>query len=840
MRALIDYFKNKRILHIICFVLSAMGAICLVAALVLLTVHIKRDKQKHHDYGNTKINHKILFLSSYDSLYYTYDDQIVGLKEAFLNKSIEFDSSYMDAKRFRDEEDFNDFYQFFKKRYNNNAAGYEAILLGDDDALEFALEHKSELFDKMPMVFIGINNLKLAIEADKDPYITGFYENDYFDETLLTALETFPDKKYLVALHDGSTTGYVDMDKFYSFKEIYLNHTFSDIDISTYTEEGFIRELRKLPEDSIIFFMTCYEDMTGERHSIYDITSYLIDNTDAPIFRSYAGGREYGILGGTYMDFVAQSKNAGNIISEILIDGSDVSKYKLNLKTPGISLYNYPVMQRYGISEKQLPPDTVYVDRPIAFWEYYKDILPVVILMMESMIFFILTMTVALINEKNHVKALKISKKEIEESRSKLKYQAEHDELIGLLNRRTMVDYLDKSLSITDIYSMIVIDIDGFKDINENYGHDIGDVILKQVGAALAAYAIKHDLKVGRYGGDEFIMLCPGKLLDEKSPIILGISELFKRSYGKDNVKLVLSASLGISNSDGEAYPEQHIINAEIAMYEAKSRGKNMAFVYAEEMKNKLTEESLIKAAFIDAFENDGFYLKYQPKISTKTKDITGYEALVRLKNSQFGPAQFIPIIEKTGWTTRLGRLITELAVRQLYEWQKSGKKIYPVSINFSSRQINDTEYFQFLSDLLKKYNVDPKYIEIEITESLLLEETELTAELFMKLKQLGIRLLLDDFGTGYSSLAYLTYVPVDDVKLDKSLVDTYLCEGKEDFIRDVILLDHDMGKSITIEGVEHGWQFEKLAEFNADTIQGYYFSKPLNPDDAIDFIVTK
>jgi len=838
MRAMINYLKSKRILHIICSILFVMGVICLIAAFTLLTLHIRRDRQLHRDYGNTKIDHKILFLSSYDSLYYTYDDQIVGLKEAFLGKSIEFDSSYMDAKRFRDAEDIEDFYQFFKKRYNNNAAGYEAILLGDDEALKFALQHKSELFDKLPMVFIGVNNLELAIEAEKDPYITGFYENDYFDETLQTAMLTLPDRKNLVAVHDGTGTGNVDRTRFYSFKDRYPDYTFNDINITSFTEDGFINELRKLPEDSIIFFMTCYEDMLGQRHSIYDITSYLVDNTDVPIFRSYAGGREYGVLGGTYMDFVAQSKNAGNIISEVLIDGTNISSYKLSLNTPGISLYNYPLINRYGISEHQLPPDTRYVDKPVAFWEYYKEILPVVILMMEAMVFFIITMAVALVNEKHHVRELTRSKHEIEDSQSKLKYQAEHDELIGLLNRRTMVDSLNKSLSITDIYSVIVIDIDGFKDINENYGHDIGDVILKQVGSALAAYALKNDLKIGRYGGDEFIMLCQGKLLKEKSPIILGISDLFKRTYGKDNVKLVLSASIGISNSDGEATPEQHIINAEIAMYEAKGRGKNMAFVYAEEMKSKLKEEVRIKSAFIDAFENDGFYLKYQPKVSAKTKQITGYEALVRLKDSSYGPAQFIPIIEKTGWTTRLGRLITELAVKQLSEWKKMGKEIYPVSINFSSRQINDTEYSEFLADLLDKYDVEPKYIEVEITESLLLEESVMTAELFEKFKKLGIRLLLDDFGTGYSSLAYLIYVPVDDVKLDKSLVDTYLCEGKEDFIRDVILLVHDMGKSITIEGVEHGWQFERLAEFNADTIQGYYFSKPLDPDEAIDFIV--
>ena len=158
--------------------------------------------------------------------------------------------------------------------------------------------------------------------------------------------------------------------------------------------------------------------------------------------------------------------------------------------------------------------------------------------------------------------------------------------------------------------------------------------------------------------------------------------------------------------------------------------------------------------------------------------------------------------------------------------------------MNFSSRQIHDQGYCDYLNNLLYQYRIDPKYVQIEITETLLLEESSRTTELFEKFKRMNIKLLLDDFGTGYSSLAYLTYVPVDDVKLDKSLVDTYLCEGKEAFIKDVIQLVHDMGKTITIEGVEHQWQYLKLAEFNADAIQGYYFSKPLNPDKAISFRV--
>ena len=163
---------------------------------------------------------------------------------------------------------------------------------------------------------------------------------------------------------------------------------------------------------------------------------------------------------------------------------------------------------------------------------------------------------------------------------------------------------------------------------------------------------------------------------------------------------------------------------------------------------------------------------------------------------------------------------------------------MHPVSINYSSNQLNDHGYIDFLADLLKEYGVPSDLIEIEITEGLFLEKSALADDIFKRFKSMGIRLLMDDFGTGYSSLGYLTYIPVDVIKLDKSLVDTYLVDGKDSFIRNIIHLMHDLNKEMIIEGVEEEWQFNRLKEFGADTIQGYYFSKPLPAEEAIDFKV--
>ena len=343
---------------------------------------------------------------------------------------------------------------------------------------------------------------------------------------------------------------------------------------------------------------------------------------------------------------------------------------------------------------------------------------------------------------------------------------------------------------------------------------------------------------VARYGGDEFLFFIEGKLLSKSSPEIKIVQEAITRQVKYHEEKISVTVSIGISASDGITTPEEHVLAAEHAMYLTKTSGTNTVLEFSKEQKQKAKEELEIKEKVQDALENNGFFMVYQPKVDAATRKVCGFEALVRMKTPGIYPGQFIPIAEKNGWIWKIGRITTELTVRQLAMWRADGYTIRPVSVNFSSNQLNDEGYVDFLEGVLKKYGISPKYLEIEITEGLFLDKTAQAQSLFERFQKLGIRLLMDDFGTGYSSLGYLTYIPVDVIKLDKSLVDNYLVDGKASFIKNVIYLIHDLDKEMLIEGVEEKWQYEKLCEFGADTIQGYYFSKPLPADEAIVFEV--
>ncbi len=829
---------KKNYLFYLRIVLTVIGVVCLITALVMLAYYIEDDNENKTPENPSIVEHKVMFLSSYNPLYFTFYEQEKGLKEVLYGEGIEYDVFFMDTKRYNSDEDILAFYEYFKTKVIEDDPEYEAVLIGDDDALNFAIKYQDELFSGLPLVFFGINDLQFAQNSALNPMITGFYEKDYLQETLQIAKSTMPERKHYVALHDMSAAGKADVKIFYSFQDRYQDIKFTDIDTSKFTEDELVEELHNLPEDSILFYMTCYNDADNKTYSMLNRTTMIVSNTSVPIMRNYPGGRDMGVLGGTYMDFSAQTHAAAQIVVELLKEGKDISDYGLFIDTPSKTEFNYPLMQKYGINERKLPLETEYVNRPVGFYDMYKDLLSVACLMMLSMVLFMSVVYIAFRNEKSNYEKLVESKNAIEESRKQLKYQAEHDYFLDLLNRRSMVDFFNTNLTAEQTYSVFMLDLDGFKSINESYGHEVGDEILMTIAEALRNFADEHDLIIGRYGGDEFLFLNTKGHMDANSEIIKDIKCLFNKPFFTDNVNIVLSVSIGISNSDRVIEPSQNIINAEIAMYEAKERGRNMVFVYADEMKDKVNEEANILAHLSRAFEEDGFYMQYQPKVRTKTKEVVGYEALVRLKDNSYPPGVFIPIIEKSGWVTKLGRLITSLVIEQLHEWTEQGKELKPVSINYSSMQINDIGYSKFLMDMLKKYDVEPKYIEIEITESLLLNHSDQTDNLFKQFKENNIKLLLDDFGTGYSSLAYLIYMPVDVIKLAKSIVDAYLVEGKDDFIRDVIQLVHDIHKDITIEGVEDEHQYERLKELNADTIQGFYFSSPLDAELAIDFKV--
>lgn len=480
-----------------------------------------------------------------------------------------------------------------------------------------------------------------------------------------------------------------------------------------------------------------------------------------------------------------------------------------------LATYNDEETHRSGPDTSTFSVNAVSIYKRENFWSQYRVIL-------VPLMLAILGMTVAILALRQEVMVNR--------------FRSQHDNLTGLFNRHTALTKLAGYSGSGKRYAIILTDIDNFKIINETYGHGNGDRLMAEIASRLLAYCDKQGLECCRYGGDEFLVFVKDRRLEgEDDRLVRDIFELFKQPVLLGADLVVPSASMGAANVRSDETAEDAVLDADIALTRAKASGKNLCMFYTEDMRQSVKDITATKNSIASAVQNDGFYMVYQPKVDVATGKVTGYEALVRMKNAAASPAVFIPIAESTGWIRQIGRITTEKAVKQIAEWQKAGAVTHPVSINFSAAQLGDKQFIQFLKELLKTSGVSNSLVEIEITESLFMRDSKQAEELMKEFGDMPVRLLMDDFGTGYSSLSYLTYIPVSTIKIDKSLIDTYLVPGRDSFIRDVINLSHDLGKKVTCEGVETRGQYERLKEFGCDVIQGYYFSKPL-PADAVPY----
>lgn len=444
---------------------------------------------------------------------------------------------------------------------------------------------------------------------------------------------------------------------------------------------------------------------------------------------------------------------------------------------------------------------------------------------------------------------------EIIDAQENLLWSYEHDAVTGLINRRGAIRRLKASLVSSGPYTMVFVGIDNFHTINESYGHDMGDRVMVETGKRLLSFAkeIPDQRTVYRYGMGLFLLVCEGVLFTHDSSEVQEIARIAKtplplaehattgdaRGNAPSTDALRLHASLGIATSSGSDDPEQVIRNCHMALDRAREGEGRGIYVYSNELLQQMSRSNEMQEMLEQAVEGELFYMVYQPQVNLSTRTVSGYEALVRMKDGSLSPGEFIPLAESNGLILRIGRITTKLVVKQLAAWRDEGMELRPVSINYSSMQMADTSYIDYLFELLDEYDIDPSLIEIEITERLVMHHEKETSTFFGRLQQAGIKILMDDFGTGYSSLNYLAYIPVDVIKFDKSIVDAFLVcetdiaeEGSDsrgnEFVRNLVRMSHGLGKAVIVEGVEEPWQAELLTDLEADAIQGYCFSRPL------------
>lgn len=415
-----------------------------------------------------------------------------------------------------------------------------------------------------------------------------------------------------------------------------------------------------------------------------------------------------------------------------------------------------------------------------------------------------------------------------------IQYLAYHDSLTKLPNRMYFQNTLTEKLNSKSTGAVFLLDIDNFKGINDTMGHFVGDILLKQIAERLTSL-LDEKLFAARLGGDEFLVLLSNtKSLMEIDMYAKKIKEVCAKPFLLQEKESHISFSMGITlYPDDSDNIDQLLMNADTAMYKIKRGGKNSYIYYNEKMQSEILTKKQTEEMLRSALKEDGFQLFYQPLVDSKTGYIVSFEALLRLKKYTVSPSVYIPTAEECGIIIDIGRWVVKEAIEQMAEWRALGFRLKPVAINFSSIQLRDTGFIDYICELLQENQLPPECLEIEITEGILLENNNQTIAFLQRLKEVGIQISLDDFGTGYSSLSYLTFMPIDKIKLDKSIIDKFLNLDNGKVINRLTSLIHSFGFKVTAEGVENWKSFKKLRNNGCEYIQGYLFSKPL-PENEI------
>jgi len=442
-----------------------------------------------------------------------------------------------------------------------------------------------------------------------------------------------------------------------------------------------------------------------------------------------------------------------------------------------------------------------------------------------------------------------------------IKRLAFYDGLTGLSNRLFFMNQLEQEIVSarrrSTIFALLYLDLDQFKRVNDTFGHFVGDLLLKKIAVALqhciratdiASRFEGNDLEklIARLGGDEFTIILTGvSKVEHVAKVARRIVKELPKPYTIEGHEIAITTSVGISMYPADGKESDILLkHADTAMYQAKKSGRNNYQFFRKELNAEVVERFSLERDISRALERNEFILYYQPKVDLRSMKIVGAEALIRWNHPERGmvsPAKFIPIAEESGQIVSINRWVVKTAIEQWQGWVAAGHVPGIVAVNMSGYQFAQQKVMNTVAEALELSGLDPEFLEIEITENVLMQNIGEAAAVLQQLKNMRVRIGLDDFGTGYSSLSYISSFKVDTIKIDRSFV--MGCIDKPDnlvIIKTIIAMGQSLGIKVVAEGVETAQQLELIRQYGADMAQGYFFSRPVPPEDFIGLLGKK
>lgn len=821
----------------------------------------------HPAYAQEQNEKQILILNSYHQGLIWTEEETNGVINTIRStgKNLSFYVEYMDWKNYASDRNWNNLYEYYKYKYTKKKI--DLIITTDDAALKFALQYRNEIFSNAPIVFCGVNQEGVNTITQGYNKVTGVIEIVDPTETLKFALTVNPSLKNIYLLYDNSesglSTGQMATD---CIKAAYPN-----LNIIPWNDLSFDKvkeQAEQLKNDSMILFCTYYSDGDKNIVAMDYATREVCKASNVPVYDLYDFGLNQGIVGGTLLSGRLQGENAARIAIRIL-EGEDPDNIPVLNTSSTRNIYDYKQLMRFHIRLKQLPPDSSVINKPFSFYETYKSLVISVVAAFCMLIVFTNILLIYVrrlrkmrrtLSENNeeltqlneeliasdeemkqqYDEIININEK-IKKSDEKLTYLAYHDSMTGLPNKLSLYEAAKRIFASRDRTSaLLFIDIDNFKYVNDTLGHAFGDKLIVEVGEKLTEF-LNDNCSLYRLSGDEFVIILENiedvKQAEEFAVLLL--FGFFKDFDYQSNLQTSLSIGIAMYPNHGTDL-EELLKYADIAMYQAKEAGKKGYVVYSKEMNEAFTEKVSIEKYLKKALDHNEFELYYQPQLDLKTNRITGFEALLRWNSPDLGQVptlKFISVAEDTHFIIPLGEWVLRNACIFLKKLEVLGYEELGVSVNISILQLLQEDFVDKVVDIIHSYRIKPELLELEITESILVESFDRIKAKLQKFRDYNVGIALDDFGKGYSSLSYLKQLPITTMKIDKSFIDYISDQSDDDFVRNIISLGKDLGMCVIAEGVEVENQLDYLVKNDCDKIQGYLFCRPTTEDGIISMI---
>lgn len=519
---------------------------------------------------------RVLFISSYSYAWETIPQQIEGIRKS-LGDDVTIDYKFMDTKNVDTAENVHLFYKSLSY-YLSQVPAYDVVIVGDDAAYNFVLVYR-KIFGNTPIVFEGVNNVSKALAMDYNPNVTGIIENQTYGNTIALAKKIYPEAAHIVAIVDNTVTGLSARKEFYSYKDEFPDLEFSDINASEFSQKDLIKSVESFDESTILLYILCSNDKDGNVYASAESVQMLSSRAHIPMFSGISIGMGKGLLGGEIVSHEEMGEIAGEMALKIL-NGEPCENMDVITDSPMTYCFDETVMKRFGISRSMLPDDAKIINHEETFMEQYGKVIRITSVIGGIMVLFIIW----LVRDNMHKRKVNDT---ISSLNKKLNFMARYDALTALLNRRVFMEDLQYRIREKEPFGLIMFDMDNFKRVNDVYGHNEGDAVLKEM-AARAGALVDDIFEVYRLAGDEFVAIVQSGQAEVIDSYAMKILDTFKIPYQIAGGEQYLASSIGIAMypKDGKNSTEV-IAAADHAMYEVKKNGKNSRAFYDVDMEEQ-------------------------------------------------------------------------------------------------------------------------------------------------------------------------------------------------------------------------------------------------------------